>query len=263
MFETSARCMISIANIGFIGTWKVIFWKIGGKSDLRRVHIRKLDRSFYYRGKNDHGALTHFYIGGVKINEGSSSDKIKTIIDAGANIGTEMLRFRHFHPDAKIIAIEGNEQNFEVLKMNIGSDNNTKPTLAALHNKSAKLKSYNPTSNNESFRFLEAKEGEAYDVLGVSLENIIIEHGIHEIDILKCDIEGSERYLFDDSCETWVGKVKVIIMECPDADAEGTTAQVFKSLEANHWKFNTHIVGENLVLIRDDLSWTVEKSFYL
>ncbi|RZL32363.1 MAG: FkbM family methyltransferase, partial [Pedobacter sp.] len=41
------------------------------------------------------------------------------IVDAGANIGTTLLYFKAFYPNATIIAIEPDKNNFRQLKLNI------------------------------------------------------------------------------------------------------------------------------------------------
>ncbi len=43
----------------------------------------------------------------------------KTIVDAGANIGTASIYFAQAYPEARIIAIEAEASNFEVLVRNV------------------------------------------------------------------------------------------------------------------------------------------------
>jgi hypothetical protein len=51
--------------------------------------------------------------------------RVHLIVNAGANIGDETIRFRHFHPEATIIALEPHAGNFHVLKKNVEADPNT------------------------------------------------------------------------------------------------------------------------------------------
>ena len=46
-----------------------------------------------------------------------------------------------------------------------------------------------------------------------SMDSILTEHGIDEIDLLKVDIEGAESQLFGAGCESWLGRSKRIYME--------------------------------------------------
>jgi hypothetical protein len=56
----------------------------------------------------------------------------ETIIDAGANIGLASIYFANKFPEAKIIAIEPETENFELLKKNVVKYPNIIPLCAAL-----------------------------------------------------------------------------------------------------------------------------------
>jgi hypothetical protein len=51
------------------------------------------------------------------------------------------------------------------------------------------------------------------------------EHGVDYIDILKVDIEGSEKEVFE-SCETWIDRVGVLIVELHDRWKSGCSRSV-------------------------------------
>ena len=81
---------------------------------------------------------------------------------------------------------------------------------------------------------------------------------IDSIDILKLDIEGAEKYIFDSSCSEWIKIVKCMIIECPDSDAPGTTMKIFNSLLSSNLKFNIYLHGENLIFIKEGIGWRSE-----
>ena len=82
------------------------------------------------------------------------------------------------------------------------------------------------------------------------------------IDILKIDAEGSEEMIFDESCDEWISLVKVIIVECPDNDADYSTMKIFNAFERNKIRFKTFINGENLIFIREKCEWQVKNITY-
>ena len=88
-----------------------------------------------------------------------------------------------------------------------------------------------------------------------TIQGVIDKFSISEIDILKIDVEGAENFIFDNSCDFWISKVKTIIMECPDSEVPLTTMKIFESFKRNNLFFNTYINGENLVFIRKDCFW--------
>lgn len=258
--EAQARLAVAIFNLGPASAVSLFFWhRLIKPTGTFRLFIRKLRRPFYFRGNIDWGIVTHFYKPGYVINDRNSARKVGLIIDAGANIGTETLRFRFFHPTATIVSIEAEKGNFDLLCRNTAADLKIFPVNAGLHSKSCKLKVTNAGSSNESFRIEEVDLASPdFDVVGLAVPQLIETYKIDEIDILKLDIEGAERWVFDQTADAWIHKVRVIIFECPDSDAPGTTAQIFDVLRRNGIAVRTYLHGECLVLIRHDVDWTLE-----
>ena len=69
----------------------------------------------------DIGAVMHFVNPNYHII--GTSKKITTIIDLGANIGSETIRFAINHPNSKIFSVEAQADNFNILKLNIEKNN--------------------------------------------------------------------------------------------------------------------------------------------
>ena len=77
------------------------------------------------------------------------------------------------------------------------------------------------------------------------------------IDVLKLDIEDSEYALFTSNLDSWIHRINAIIVEVADHEFPGTTQAMYAALRDQ--TFNSYICGENLVLIRADLSWQLER----
>ena len=93
------------------------------KSRTLRFRLRGQSRTqrFTFRGKTDLGVLSHFSKEGFLIQD-SPSSPVKTILDCGANIGDETVRFRIHHPNAEIIAVEADPDNAALLKDSFSDD---------------------------------------------------------------------------------------------------------------------------------------------
>ncbi|AEF85245.1 methyltransferase FkbM family [Treponema primitia ZAS-2] len=145
----------------------------------------------------------------------------EVIIDAGANIGLASIYFANKYRQAKIIAIEPEKNNFELLLKNTAQYTNIIPIQAALWNLDGKIdildsglgecgymasdKSINTVLKTPSVRYVQ-------QVTSVTIKKIVKEYQLDRIDILKMDIEGSEKEVFSNSVE-WIDKVKSIIIE--------------------------------------------------
>lgn len=258
------RFLVSVDNIGLLDSIRIFFIcrshnPIGRALGDVSVSIRKLDRRFFFRGAADKGVMSHFFTRGYRIRE-NSTDKVKFIIDAGANIGDETVRFRFFHPNAIIVGLEPAEDNFRLLQRNVQHDPHIIAFRKGLWSKECRLRVI-PGPTNEAFRVVEVPNTEeSYDVLGTTVHAIMRDFGVSEVDILKMDIEGAEYQVFSENSESWMSKVKVYIFECPDNDRRGTTFAIFKAL--SKLNYNCFVHGENFVLIRDDVPWTLESDLF-
>lgn len=222
------------------------------------MRVPRLKRTIFYRGSADKGVIAHFFYPGTRILD-TPAFPARVIVDAGANIGIETIRLRHFFPQARILAIEASVENYRVLARNIADDKGHVEALNYGVWSSELALRLQPGGNNEAFSVRPVEPGEPADLQAISMNEVLQRVG-GEIDILKMDIEGSEYEVFSKNTD-WVDHVKAFVFECPDRDHPGASAQIFRTLA--HRPFDTFISGENLVLIRKDTGWDVETTAYL
>jgi FkbM family methyltransferase len=147
---------------------------------------------------------------------------VRYIIDAGANIGTATVYLKSVFPEATIVCIEPEADNFAMLQKNIqvnGFDRVT-PFKGGLWNKETWLEVKSGFRDKErelSFYVTEVGESERTDnsILGITVEGIKAKWAFPRIDILKIDIEGAERYLFSNlaDCRRILADVKILAIE--------------------------------------------------
>lgn len=152
----------------------------------------------------------------------------KTIVDAGANIGLASIYFANKFPNAKIIAIEPEESNLEILRKNIAPYNNIICVCGALWHQDSRINLVDPGLGKWGF-MTQAKEdveknygGIIHEVQGITVNTIMKEHGIEHIDILKMDIEGAELEVFSDPY-SWIENVDALIVELHERMKPGCT----------------------------------------
>lgn len=149
------------------------------------------------------------------------------IIDAGANIGLAALYFQRSFPGAKIISIEPVSENFRLLELNTSGYPNIVRYQNALWNKKSNLKITNTTEGDWAFMVEETNE--EGDVSAIAINDILKEVPTGRIDILKMDIEGSEKEVFESATE-WISITKNIIVEVHENKREGATDSVLSAL---------------------------------
>ena len=141
---------------------------------------------------------------------------------------------------AKIYAIEPEKENFKVLERNCANNSNIILKHAALWPTKEMLSLANDATNDAWSFSIQQKPG---DIETVTVDQILAESGIERIDLLKLDIEGSERELFS-SKPDWLKKVDQIAIELHDRYKPGC-AQAFYSSIVNNM-FRQELRGENV-----------------
>ena len=185
------------------------------------------------------------------------------IVDAGANIGDSTLRFRRFHPSATIIAIEADADNHAVLEKNFADDPKVRCLHRALWHEAATLHVHKTWANVASRAGPASTGTSSQPVAAISVPGLMQELGLAEIDILKLDIEGAESVVFKTADTSWLHRVRCIIFECCDADDPGTTMAIFDVLIRAGVRFNCHVSGESIILIRRDTRWLPGSDLWL
>jgi len=141
-----------------------------------------------------------------------------TIVDAGAHIGMTSVYFANRYPDARIVAVEPEEQNFELLRRNVAPYRNVIPVQAALWDDNCEVNLFDPGGGTWGY----VTEGLAHSpelpaqlrhrVPGVTIDRLMEDYGLPGIDLLKVDIEGAERAVFR-GASSWLDRVDAIIIE--------------------------------------------------
>jgi FkbM family methyltransferase len=183
----------------------------------------------------------------------------KVIVDAGGNIGLTAVYFARKYPNAKIITIEPEESNFAMLKKNTENYPNIIAINAALWNSEGEIELFDSGIGNWAFM---TKDGTEHDdftipkiekkhmVKTVTIESLLKDlarGGEDMIDVLKIDIEGAEKEVFND-CSIWIKNVRSVIVELHERYKEGCN-KAFANLLEDFNCFSKS--GENVFLSRD------------
>jgi len=154
------------------------------------------------------------------------------ILDAGANIGITSIYFAHRFPDAKVIAIEAEPSNYDVLIRNVKAFPSVVPVHAALWNRDGAIVISQPdptTGASGNWAFVASEDGEGVRVRAVTLQTLMKELGVAAIDLAKIDIEGAEQEVFEDA--GWLRGVRALMIELHDRFRPGCSAAVEAALQ--------------------------------
>lgn len=149
------------------------------------------------------------------------------------------------YPGAKVIAIEPAETNLVQIEKNCGHYPNISIERAALWSRKTRLRIKSFDCDDNAFQ---VEEDDTADIQALSIDDIIKRHDIPYIDLLKVDIEGSEKVVFESTAARhWLQKVGVLLIETHDRYVPGCTDAVD---DATKDLFNFEgIIGEYRVYV--------------
>lgn len=136
----------------------------------------------------------------------------EVIIDLGSNTGLSALYFLDKCPHAKIICAEPDPDNFAILQRNLLPF--TDFSRAYLHEAAVMAEAGTVYLQKEKIKYNSNVVKNSYEknTNAITVNGLIDIHGINSIDLIKIDIEGSEKNLFSSNTE-WLTKTKYLVLE--------------------------------------------------
>lgn len=239
-------CKITFKESGMKVFWKV-YWK--PKKELTEITLPSIKTPIFLRPKtSDIDVFSQIFLREeYRLSRKIDLSDINFIVDCGANIGLSALYFSKVFSKAKVIAVELEKNNFELLKKNVAGNSSIVPLHAGVWSENTLLKIPNLGDNNWEFKAEKSNGnlGQTQDVEGITIQSIIEKFELPHIDILKIDVEGAEYELFDSNADFFLTKTRILIIELHDWIRPGVSNVFFKALQK--YKFNLFCSGENLV----------------
>jgi FkbM family methyltransferase len=177
------------------------------------------------------------------------------IIDAGGNIGLTSIYLNKEFPGSSFGIVEPDFENYKILEKNIKQNHFTACTIihGAVWNKNSFLRLNRDFRDGNDWSVAVRESEEPTALRGFSILTLMAELQFEFIDILKIDIEGSEKQLFVNagSSTEFLSKTKYIAVEIHDE--LDCREQINAILTVNHFEYFLHdglTIGVNRKLIQ-------------
>ena len=121
--------------------------------------------------------------------------------------------------------------NFELLRHNTEFYPNITCLKKALWSGPANLSIANPTAESMSFRVSPSAQGDKEGILAVGVKDLAEMFEGSRIDLLKIDIEGAEKEVFQHGMNQWIDQVDTIAVELHDRFQPGCHKALVDSLK--------------------------------
>ena len=148
----------------------------------------------------------------------------KTILDLGGYIGLASTYFAHKYPDARIVLVEPDPDNFIIAKLNSRQFSTIECLNIGVWSKTCELTISAKAGGDWGTMVRETLENENVSpkIKAMSVIDIMNHANMESIDFLKIDIEGSEKEIFSEyRSREWIRKSKMISCELHDRMVSG------------------------------------------
>ncbi|HEV7298776.1 MAG TPA: FkbM family methyltransferase [Tepidisphaeraceae bacterium] len=137
------------------------------------------------------------------------------VLDLGGNVGLAARFIDTICPQGRFVCVEPDRQNVEQLRINCQPmiDANRLTIVEGFAGATDGVAAIDRSGGAWGFRKSDSTNGDGADGVPVySIPTLLVQHGFDRVDLLKCDVEGSEAEIFAD-CRSWIGRVKNLFVE--------------------------------------------------
>jgi FkbM family methyltransferase len=198
--------------------------KNGGALRLRRLLLDGYQYPLFFRECTSDAEVIRQVFGRNEYACIGDEEDIACIIDCGANIGCTSFYFLSRYPRARLIAIEPDRENFELCRRNLRPFGKRATVLqAGIWSEALPLRV-------ERGKFMDGKEwsfqvrpceaNETPDLHSTTMPRLIALAGGSRVDILKMDIEASEKVIFRAPTRQWLKSIRHLVIELHDKECE-------------------------------------------
>ena len=214
---------------------------------LQKPIIVKSPEGFFFVARPKYEDLARFLFSSIAAKWEPISlipNKCGIVIDLGSNVGYYTIKLSLHDKNSKIIAIEADPKNFEILTKNCKLNNLDNVDLynVAISDKNGQVELFQSDSRSGTSSIVSRidKAKNSISVKSLTLDNLL-ENKYHKIDWLKIDVEGSELSVLKGASNT-LKITNNIIIELHEKILKQNNQnpeQIISILEKNNYKITT------------------------
>lgn len=179
------------------------------------------------------------------------------IIDAGSNIGLTSLFFLDHFDTPNIICLEPELENFKILDFNLNNRVSKKIVKinGAVWSSYEKIKIIKDFRDRQDWSFRVEKTNESDGIQAYPINKLVEDYNYDFIDILKIDVEGSEKQIFNskESNLNFLKITKCIVIEIHDEfNCRNDIYKVFEKYGFSYFNKGELTIGINNNLLNEE-----------
>jgi FkbM family methyltransferase len=192
-------------------------WPLPWRNSTVQVRLRSQSAPFHLRlSSTDWLVLEEIFQKDEYIFVRESIKEAEWIVDLGANVGYTLRYWQSLFPKVRIVAMEPEPNNCLICLRNIdsaGLESQVTLLQAGVGSVRQQMRLVDAGMGEWGYRTERTNAGEGLQIDVLPLSEVLADHAKgRRIDLLKCDIEGAEKELFED-CRSWIRQVDAIVIE--------------------------------------------------
>jgi FkbM family methyltransferase len=240
--------------------WTGLPWPMRGR--VVAVRLANAPRPVFARlGASDLHVVSEIFLHGeydiVIQRLRAAGVQVRTILDLGANVGLSVRLWRDTFPGCRVVAVEPDQANLAVARLNADADAPPDATggratlVRACVAGVARRVTLDRSQAAWAFQMNDAPAAgtDADTIPALTIPQILEQTGVSErIDLLKCDIEGAERELFQHAHD-WLHLVDRMVVEVHgDYTLDSLLADLRKA-DARPWRHELLVKGPSHAVV--------------
>ncbi len=218
-----------LRTVGIVGLLRTASAALCRSTTLITVKRPEIDHPFQLRSPSSDVA-TYKHIFRRREYEFECEVEPQTILDAGANSGLASIYFANRYPNARIIAVEPEQANYDLLVKNVEPYPQVIPVRAALWNRNETIELVDPGLGEWGYMTRATSDPEItapllQEVEGITVDQLMERYQCTSIDLMKLNVEGAEREIFED-CGGWIDRVHAVVVKMHDRLKPGCESSV-------------------------------------
>lgn len=219
-------------HYGWLGLAQILANRVCGRPTIMTAFPPTLDHGVRLRLHTSDTMVFHCVFVAEEYRFGLPSSSPRVIVDAGANIGLSAIFYAQRFPQARIIAVEAQQSNYELMCANVRRYPNIFPLHGALWGTDGSI-----ALGTEMLRGASGHWGYTVNpvpgpIRAYTIPSLMQAFQLEHIDLLKIDIEGAEQEVFE-TCD-WQDRVASVVIELHERFKPGCAAPVERALRGFH-----------------------------
>jgi FkbM family methyltransferase len=201
------------SKLGWAAALRLVRIRFGDRRKTYQIRVPQFPHPVILRGGNSSDAVVLYEI--LVMDEYGFIGDLGSpsfIVDAGANVGIMSLYFLTRYPTARLISVEPDPVTFQLCRKNLEPfSHRVRLVHGAVWSQDGSL-SLVPSEQEWATGVRPAGSGESGDVPAFGMRSLMAPAG-GQVDLLKLDIEGSEREVFATGVEEWLPGIRNLVIE--------------------------------------------------